>query len=390
MAQADNAHVACDPSRIQYPIQCLKFHWFTGKFQQKKLRFLKVLLSSFIADGESPVMQFLFFFILTLSTVFFSRSLSATLVQIPGSDNLTSNPRVLTDGSINSTLGLSALPDELGLTYEIGGPKLRITSALMNTVATLRTLALDDWEGKVIDGSEYKLDDYPEVSIQVNTPRRKRNIRVGFVIWAICYGMYEMIETKKFELAQFQISWEGQLVGWVHVVPIPSSKIEEGRNHGTLSLGNRSIALPSAKQPLNITNAVTMDNAEDADDARLSVDFQPFGDKLGIYDVIVPVMSGLTDMGKIPSHYESSGLVIGLHGFDGHVCFLPQIPFRTSPPTLTYGWLIRTLARIPAYMLGAARFGEVTMRVMVDDVIVGNGRVSTAPQCDDDKSISDS
>ena len=357
------------------------------------MRFFKVLLSSFTADGESPVMDLPCFFILTLSTLFFSRSLSATLIHIPGSDNLTSNARVLTMGSINSTHSLSELPDNLGLTYEIGGPKLRTTSALMNAVAALKTLALDDWDGKVVDGTEFRLDGYPEVSIQVNTPRRKRNIKVAFVIWAICYGMYDMIENKKFELAQFQISWEHQLVGWVHVVPTPSTNLEEGQNHGTLLLGNSSTSLPSAKQLLNITNVVIMDNAGDADDARLNLDFEPFGDKLGIYDVFVPIMSGLTDMGRIPNHYESSGLVIRLQGFEGHVCFLPMIPLRTSPPTLDYGWLIRTLARIPAYMLGQARFGEVTIRVIVDDVIVGNGRMSmapTAPECGGDGLISGS
>lgn len=352
------------------------------------MTFCKVLLSSFTADGESPVMHFPLSFILTLSNVFFSRTLSATLTPVLGNDTLTSDARALTVGSINSTLGIGPLPDELGLTYEIGGPKLRTTSALMNAIATLKTLALEDWEGKVMDGTEYRLNDYPEVSIQVNTPRRKRNIRVGFVMWAICFGMYDMISKKKFELAQFQISWEDQLVGWVHVLPTPSSKAEGGQNLGTLFLGNGSTTVPSATQLLNITNVVTTDDTDDPDDARLNVDFQPFGVTLGIYDIFVPVMSGLTDMGRIPNYYESSGLVINLSGFNGQICFIPTVPLRTSPPTLNYGWLIRTLARIPAYMLGAARFGEVIITVRVDDVIVGNGRVTTGPTCDDDGLIS--
>ena len=331
-------------------------------------------------------MQFPFCFVLTLSTV----TLSATIIPIPGSDNVTSNARALTVGSINSTLGIPAFPDELGLTYEIGGPKLRTTSTLMNAVATLKKLALEDWDGKVVDGTEYRLNDYPEVSIQVNTPKRKRNIKVGYVVWAICFGMYDMITQKKFELAQFQISWEGQLVGWVHIVPTAGSQAEEGQNQGTLLLGNRSTTSPSAKQPLNITNVVTTDNTEDADDARLNVVFDPYGVTLGIYDIFVPVISGLTDMGRIPTYYESSGLVINIRGFNGHICFLPVMPLRTVPPTLNYGWLIRTLARIPAYMLGQARFGEVNIRVIVDDVTVGNGRISSTPICTDDGLILDS
>ncbi len=40
------------------------------------------------------------------------------------------------------------------------------------------------------------------------------------------------------------------------------------------------------------------------------------------------------------------------------------------------------MARIPTYMLGEGRFGEVNMKIMVDDVAVGYGRLCNAPDCD--------
>ena len=331
-------------------------------------------------------MQSPMFYILTLSGVIFSHTLTATLIPISGSNISASIARELKYGSTNSTLGVPALPEGIDLTYEIGGPKLRITSSLMNAVATLKELALGDWDAKVIDDTVYKLDEYPEVRITVNTPKRKRNIRAGLVMWAILFGMYDMISKKKFELAQIQISWESQLLGWVHIINYPPSLGSK-----TPYLGNQSATLPIANLPINITNVITADNADDPDEARLKVTFEPYGDKLGIYDVFVPVMTGLTDMAKVPSYYESDGVMIGIEGFDGFICILPSLPLRTGPPVLNYGWLKRAVARIPAYMLSKGRFGEVVIKVTVDDVNVGFGRMSTSPKCDDDdKLISDS
>lgn len=91
----------------------------------------------------------------------------------------------------------------------------------MVAIAALKTLALGDWEAKIIDGTEYTLNGYPEVSILVSTPRRKRNIQARFVNWAITVGMYRMIISKKFELAAFELRWSDELVGWVHIVNNP-------------------------------------------------------------------------------------------------------------------------------------------------------------------------
>lgn len=330
-------------------------------------------------------MQFPLFWVLTLSTLFCRQTLvlTAILTPIPGSGTPTP-VEALNVGSINSTLGVPHLPEGFDLTYEIGGPKLRVTPCLMNAVAALKELALGEWDRRIIDGTEYRLDTYPEVSIIVTTPKRKRSVQAKFVTWAVCYGTYQMIWEKKFEFAQFEMSWQGQKLGWVQVVnhsPIRGLSVEERQSHVTLQLGNSSAASSSTNGLTNITNVISPENVNDPDDERLNVTFEPYGATVGIYDVFVPVMRGLTDMGRIPDDSESSGLMISLHGFNGFICFAPVLPLRTRPPILNYGWLIRTVARIPTYMLGKGRFGEVTIEVAVDRVNVGYGRLSKPPSC---------
>lgn len=266
----------------------------------------------------------------------------------------------------------------------------------MNTVATLKQLALGDWDAKIIDGTEYRLDNYPEVSIVMTTPKRKRNVRAHFVMWAISLGVLDMFEKKKFEFAQFEMLLEGQTLGWVQMVNHPSGAgvtTEKRQANGSLHVGSKSATLLSmnetfAAEPINITNVVTMDTANDPDDARLDVDIDPYGDTLGVYDVFLPIISGLTDMAKSPSTHQSSGMVIGLEGFKGFICVLPALPLRPGPPFMEFGWLIRALSRIPTYMLEHRRFGEVNLKIAVDGINVAFGRLSKAPNCGPEASLS--
>ena len=338
-------------------------------------------------------MLVLLFCSLTLFGLSFSQALVAAATTFtPNADAATL--ATLTAGMNTSTLGIPPTPPEFDLTYEIGGPKLRITSCLMNTIAALKELALGDWDGKVIDGTEYRLDKYPEVSIVMTTPRRGNNVQAGFVLWAICLGVLDMISKKKFEFAQFEMSWKGQLLGWVQVVNHPPSaelKIEGRRANRTLALGNKSAALlgPNrtlGSEPINVTNVVTMDKANDPAEARLNVTFEPFGVTLGVYDVFVPIMSGLTDMAMFPSTSQSPGLIMGLDGFKGFICILPRSPLRTGPPFMEYAWLIRAITRIPMYMLEKSRFGEISMNIAVDGVNLGFGTLSQRPDCHPDAS----
>ena len=330
-------------------------------------------------------MQIPFVCLLTLSMVLLCQALEATLISIPESDAIA--PIAPVAGLTNSTLGIPQPPEGLDLTYEIGGPKLRTTSCLMNAVAALKELALEDWDRKIIDGTEYKLDSYPEVSIVVTTSKRQRNIKAGFLTWAICLGVQEMIKEKKFEFAQIELSWYGQKLGWVQVVNHPARAgliVEQGQSNETLDMGNKSVTLLSTNRSANITNIVTTDHADDPAEARLSVTFEPYGDTLGVYDVFVPIMHGLTDLAKIPSTVESAGLMISVDGFKSYLCFVPETPPRTSPPVLQYGWLVRTLARIPTYMVENGRFSPVKILIKVDEVIVGYGRMGASLDCNDD------
>ena len=344
------------------------------------ITFCRLLLSSFTVDGKLPVMQILLICLLTLSNLIFSQSLTVTPA-------FNASPA----GFQNPTLRIPQMPQGFELAFEIGGPKLRITSCLMNAVAALKEIALGDWDSKIIDGTEYRLESYPEVSFIVTAAKRKRSIQARFVLWAVCLGTFELIAQRKFEFTQIEMTWQMQRLGWLQIVNHPNSAgltVKEGQANATLGSLNTSTNLSISNQaiepdPVNFT-VVMPDNANDPDEARLNVTFEPYGDPLTIYDIFVPVMSGMTDMAPFPSTYQSSHLEIGIEGFRGYICVMPSRPPRTEPPFLEYGWLIRTIARIPAYMLGKGRFGEIVMKIVVDEVAVGYGRVSLNPLCDAD------
>ena len=320
-----------------------------------------------------------------LPTLLISHVLTATTALTSASD--ASNLIALAAGMNISKLGIPEPPDAFDLTYELGGPKLRQTSCLMNTIAALKELALGDWLSKVIDGTEYRLDRYPEVGIIVTTPKLNGNIQARFIMWAICLGVSNMIKKKRFEFEQIELMWDQRLLGWVQIVNHrsgPGLTVEEIQANSTLDLRNLSATLLSTNHttelaPINITSTFTTDSANDPIEARLNVTFTPYGEYLAIYDVFVPLMSGLTDMARAPSTQHASALLVGLEGYRGFICILPVVPPRTSPPFMEYGWLIRAFNRIPTYMLDNGRFGEVEIWIEVDQVKVAFGRLCLRP-----------
>lgn len=288
----------------------------------------------------------------------------------------------------NLTAGIPDPPPNFGLEYNIGGAKLNVTACLMNTISALKELALGDWLAAIADGTEYRLDSYPEVGIVFNTARRKRTIQARCVIWAIVLGVYSMIDRKRFEFAQFEMSWDREVIGWVHVVDQPSALgltrtvgIESNETIGfeERAVNPRMTNNTKGLDVVDVTNIINTSDLTDTEDSRLTLSFGAFGNTLSIFDVFVPVMVGLSDLAANPSTHTAPGLVVALQGRRTGICMFPTIPERTSPPFLEYRWLIRALVRIPMYMFQEHMFGDVNIKMDVDGIGVGWGRLSKIP-----------
>lgn len=286
----------------------------------------------------------------------------------------------------NSTLGFPEPPDSFHVSFEIGGPKLHRTACLLNTVEALKQLALGDFQAKIIDGTEYKLDSYPQVSILVSTFKRRRNIQARFVIWGIVLGVHEIVSRKKFEFAQFEIKWNGDILGWVHIEnnpPTPGLAIGGSHVNDTLNVAKRSVMPSNATSTYgtNITDIITTDATVDPGEARLNTVFTPFGNNVGIYDVFFPIMDSLADMAEHSATHQTQGLVAGYDGSKAVICLLATLPLRKSPPFLELQWVIRTISRIPLFMVEGHRFGEIGIKIEVDGAEIASGRLSNMPVC---------
>lgn len=339
-------------------------------------------------------MQISFRLLLPLSLVLVIRALT-----VPENRVLAIPPENGSDGVLGlgeAVLGLPTPPAEFSIIYQIGGPrapKLHQTALLMNTIAALKTLALADWDGKVSDGTEYKLDNYPQVSIWVSTPKRLRTIRTRYIVWSIVKGVYEMIRRKRIELSQFELRWDGDLVGWVHIEPNSPSNPTLSLGGGNSSedprsnvakreglLGPSSISMP--KEDSNGTGAAPLLSiGADPKEARLVTHFTPFGTTLSIYDVFVPIMGGLAELAPLELSSRTNVFVEGREGYKGCICLTSTPLFRAEPPYLEHHWITRALARVLGYMLESRRFGEVNIVLEVDGVGIARGKVGKWENC---------
>ena len=334
--------------------------------------------------GGDPISMRLVYFCLLLLISFFRASTSLSIPSTLSISNVVNSSSRLTNLSLGSRVDP---PKSYQVTFEIGGAPLDKTALFLNTVEALKILALDDPDAQVADNTEYVSTQYPKVSFVVNTATKKRTVKVKHVLWAIFSGVHEIILQKKFEFAQFEMTWNGNLLGWVHAVNNPAAPglvLEGNSSNNTLEVARRSLAAPPTNVTgfgdANVTNLVNADLSNDPDEARLIVDLEPIGTKLGIYDVLFPVMQALSEMAFYPTSQQTQGIIAGYEGTIGIVCIIGVEPRRSQTPFLQYGWMIRAISRIPVYAI-THRLGELEIVIAVDEVVLGYGRLSNLTTC---------
>ena len=84
------------------------------------------------------------------------------------------------------------------------GPKLPPISCLMNTIAILMILGLENFF-RSMEATAWVLDDYPEVGMEVSPSTEDGDIENRFVIWGLSHGAAHMIHLRRFQAVTFTL-----------------------------------------------------------------------------------------------------------------------------------------------------------------------------------------
>ncbi len=249
-----------------------------------------------------------------------------------------------------------------------GEEAVNIISLLMNTVHALANLAHQPFRKRIPGFHVDILPWYADLDISIQPAAPARDIEVQVAVTALYYVVYNMIDTKTFKNAAFDILWDGSVVGQIQINKAagPSRIVSAGFNTPQIS----------SEQPIPLLNDTTATHRTTNHSLReqglsLFYSYFPQAGIMSFQEVFITLMAALRCLSHFPSAQVVEPFETGARGYVAWMKFYGAEPPRTEPPFLTYAILIETVRQIPFHMMESKLFAELQVLIGYDDAPVG-------------------
>lgn len=264
----------------------------------------------------------------------------------------------------------------LRLRGHYGSDPLNIITVLMNTVNGLANLAHQPFQKRIPGFHVDILPWYADLDISIQPAGAGRDVEVQVAVTALYFVVYGMIKDKVFHDADFDIVWDGDVVGHIRITKAVGSSRIVG--------GGFSKSQISSEQPVLLGNDtiaadLTASSGLLGDGIHLHFHYLPDGARMSFQEVFVTLMAALKSLSHFPSAHVVEPFRTGARGFDARLQFYGDDTPRTEPPFLTYALLIDTVRQIPFYMVDSKKFAELQVVVVVDEELVGQALLERGP-----------
>lgn len=186
-----------------------------------------------------------------------------------------------------------------------------------------------------------------------------------------------MIHERNFQSAVFILSYRGQgvarirykMMGALASLPADIANTTLNANE-TLPRSNTTTRL---LQPSTDANTTSVDTVDPQNDPLLRVAFRLVGSVITIYDIFYLALGMLREVAPYPRTARLVDTTTPISAANLLLSTRQNNPQRTvqNPPYFQVEWLMKALARTPAYMLEQRSFRELEMTLFVDEVKVG-------------------
>ncbi|CAO1605850.1 hypothetical protein XANCAGTX0491_009355 [Xanthoria calcicola] len=273
----------------------------------------------------------------------------------------------------NSGLGYGPIPDGFSLRPDMQFPRPMSESAtLINIAHAIKQLGQGDIQGEVLP-RDFATARYPEPVIAVRVPPSRRTLKRQYVISALILAMMHMLSLDQPTLrwSHYTLLWHGEEIGGL-AFGIYSPPLLDGMAQNATSTQKRAepqvnsdIVSQESNQAVAITTTGVTNN-------RLSVALTYLGPGLEKTDLLSTLILVMAQAAVPPSEERFANWVPDW--LEGHTRFLASAAAgRTSPPYMTYYWLLDALEQTADYLVDHNRYGDVRMVISVDGRPIGQG-----------------
>ncbi|CAL8584161.1 hypothetical protein XPA_009766 [Xanthoria parietina] len=257
-------------------------------------------------------------------------------------------PLLLPNGHVNfslanSGLGYGPIPDGFSLRPDMQFPRPMSESAtLINIAHAIKQLGQGDNQGEVLP-QDFATARYPEPVIAVRVPPSRRTLKRQYVISALILAMMHMLSLDQPTLlwSHYTLLWHGEEIGGL-AFGIYSPPLLEGMAQNATSAQKRAEAkvntdiIRSRKAIRAVATTTT-----GVSNNRLSVAITYLGPGLEKTDLLSTLIVVMAQAAVPASETRFANWVPDW--LEGHTRFLASAARRTSPPYMTYYWLLDAL-----------------------------------------------
>ncbi|KAL2038456.1 hypothetical protein N7G274_008795 [Stereocaulon virgatum] len=272
-----------------------------------------------------------------------------------------------------NTIAASGVDPRFDIGYTFDTPVLPVTPCLMNALAAVSELAVEDFTGNVTPRT-YTLTDYPSVSIVTDATVTSKTIEIRFVLWGIWKGIQYMISRNNFRNALLTLMWKGALVGYVFIIR-SGTVLGIIRNNDNPTLSQRSDVSSTSDNTANLSKLNrSMIMTYPADEATLAVSFTFGGGTLTIYEVFFTVLSALASLAETPRDRRLRHVSLSPEHYNTTLAiFAPREAPQTSAPILNCEKTLVAMAMIPRFMVQRSDYREVVIIIRENGILIGKG-----------------
>ena len=186
-----------------------------------------------------------------------------------------------------------------------------------------------------------------------------------------------MIHSRKFQSAVFILSYRGQVVARIRYRMMGALASSPADITNTTLIANETLPHSNtATRLLRIStdaNTTSVGTVNPQNDPLLRVAFRLVGSVITIYDIFYLTLGMLREVAPYPRTARLVDTTTPISAANLLLSTRQNDPPRTvqNPPYFQVEWLMKALARTPAYMLEQRSFREVEMTLFVDEIEVG-------------------
>ena len=234
-----------------------------------------------------------------------------------------------------------------------GDTDLNRMSPLSNTIESLATLALNDWEARIPGFHGHA--PAPHVIIVVTPASSATDIPNEVAVSCIHYGVLALIMEAEFKEAEFDCRYDG--------ASIASVFIDTTQTYSTFSIGNVTQANNISTTSLNATEN--------------DFNFVRNAKTLTIWEVYIMILVSLKAVAKFPSSDAVKAFVAQpaeqiRYLCDAYMLFVGE-SIRITPPYFEYKLITEALRQLPSWLHSQGRFAEVGIGIVDGRTHLGSG-----------------